>query len=80
MAVPVKADIVYYRTKPDFELEFNLNGCCNMRLLSSKPKNRQEFLRAIRLAVSRSQIILTLGKLDGHRLQYRATRFVCVRS
>lgn len=65
MAVPVKADIVYYRTKPDFELEFNLNGCCNMRLLSSKPKNRQEFLRAIRLAVSRSQVILTLGKLDG---------------
>ena len=65
MAAPVKTDIVYYRTQSDFELEFNLNGCCSMRVLQNKPKTTQEFLKAMRLAVSRSQIILTLGDLSG---------------
>ena len=32
----VKVDIIYYDTSTDFELEFNLCGCCRMRLLTDK--------------------------------------------
>ena len=31
----IKLDIIYYRTPKDFEMEFNLCGCCRMRLLNS---------------------------------------------
>ena len=65
MATPIKADIIYYKADSDFELEFNLNGCCPMRLLSSKPVNDGELLSALSRAVSRSQIIFTVGSLKG---------------
>ncbi len=65
MAIPVKADIIYYRTPSDFELEFNLSGCCTMRLLSDRPQNEKDLLRSLSRAVSRSQIIFTVGSLEG---------------
>ena len=65
MATPIKADIIYYKADSDFELEFNLNGCCPMRLLSAKPQNSGELLSALGTAVSRSQIIFTVGSLKG---------------
>ncbi len=65
MATPIKADIIYYKAESDFELEFNLNGCCPMRLLSSKPHNDGELLSALSRAVSRSQLIFTVGSLKG---------------
>lgn len=65
MATPIKADIIYYKADSDFELEFNLNGCCPMRLLSSKPTSDGELLSALSRAVSRSQIIFTVGTLQG---------------
>ncbi len=65
MAAPIKTDIIYYCTDSDFELEFNLGGCCNMRLLSDRPKTKGEFLKSLGRAVGRSQIIFVLGSLDG---------------
>lgn len=63
MASPIKADIVYYKSPSDFELEFNLGSSSPMRLLSAKTQNENEFLRSMRLAVSRSQIIIVIGSL-----------------
>ena len=65
MAAPIKADIIYYDSASDFELEFNLCGCCTMRLLSDKPKDASAFLHSLSRAVSRSQLIFAVGKDDG---------------
>ncbi len=65
MAAPIKADAIYYKTPSDFELEFNICGCCTMRLLSSKPQTQKDFLRALSISVARSQIILAVGSLTG---------------
>ncbi len=74
MATPIKADIIYYKTDSDFELEFNLNGCCPMRLLSSKPQNDGELLQSLGRAVSRSQLIITVGCIKG---EYSVIYNVC---
>ncbi|MBR3593924.1 MAG: SpoIID/LytB domain-containing protein [Clostridia bacterium] len=65
MATPIKADIIYYSSASDFELEFNLCGCCTMRLLSDKPKDKASFLRSLGRAVSRSQLIFAVGTAEG---------------
>ena len=65
MAAPIKADVIYYNTPSDFELEFNICGCCTMRLLSTKPQTQKDFLRSLSVAVGRSQIILAIGTLEG---------------
>lgn len=59
----IKVDMVYYRTPSDFEMEFNLCGCCHMRLLSEKAQDRQSLVRALAKAVSRSRIIIACGPL-----------------
>ncbi len=64
MAAPIKADIIYYRSASDFELEFNLCGYCPMRLLSDKPKDSAAFLRSLGRAVSRSQLIFAVGSIE----------------
>ena len=65
MAAPIKADVIYYATASDFELEFNLCGCCTMRLLSDKPKDSASFVRSLSRAVSRSQIVFAVGNAQG---------------
>ncbi len=65
MAAPIKADIIYYCSASDFELEFNLCGCCTMRLLSDKPQDRASFVRSLGRAVSRSQLLFVVGQADG---------------
>ncbi len=65
MAAPIKADIIYYATASDFELEFNLCGCCTMRLLSDKPKESAAFVRSLSRAVSRSQVVFAIGNAEG---------------
>ncbi len=59
----IKVDMVYYRTPSDFEMEFNLCGCCHMRLLSEKAQDRQSLIRSLARAVSRSRIIIACGPL-----------------
>lgn len=61
----LKADIIYYKTATDFELEFNLCGCCRMRLLSDKTEDKKSFVHSLARAVSRSSVILIAGPLFG---------------
>lgn len=59
----IKVDTIYYLTNSDFEMEFNLCGCCKMRLLTDKAENAKNFVGLLSRAVSRSQVILCCGKL-----------------
>ncbi|MBE6808488.1 MAG: hypothetical protein E7524_03360 [Ruminococcaceae bacterium] len=61
----LKVDIVYYKTNTDFEMEFNLCGCCRMRLLTDKAPDRKTALHSLARAVSRSRIIIVTGALFG---------------
>ena len=61
-----KTDIIYYNTATDFELEFNLCGCCRMRLLNDKCDDKKTLLLSLSRAFSRSRvIILTAPLFDG---------------
>lgn len=59
----LKVDIIYHLTNSDFEMEFNLCGCCRMRLLSDKTADRKSLVSALSRAVSRSRIIIACGPL-----------------
>ncbi len=61
----IKVDIIYYNTGTDFELEFNLCGCCRMRLLTDKVSDKKTFVHDLARAVSRSRVILIAGQLFG---------------
>ncbi len=61
----IKVDIVYYMTATDFEFEFNLGSCCHMRLLNDKAKDKKAYVNSLARAVSRSQIILSVGPVFG---------------
>ena len=61
----LKVDIVYYKTNTDFEMEFNLCGCCRMRLLTDKAPDKKTLVHALSRAVSRSRIIMVVGSLFG---------------
>lgn len=61
----VKVDIIYFKTQTDFEMEFNLSGCCRMRLLTDKAPNKKILINQLVRAVSRSKIIMITGSLFG---------------
>lgn len=61
----IKTDIIYYNTNTDFELEFNLCGCCRMRLLNDKCSDRKSLLHSLARAVSRSKVIMIVAPLFG---------------
>ena len=61
----LKVDVIYYKTNTDFEMEFNLCGCCRMRLLTDKSPDRKTVLHSLARAVSRSRIIIITGNLFG---------------
>lgn len=60
-----KTDIIYYDTASDFELEFNLCGCCRMRLFNDKCNDKKSFLLSLSRAVSRSRVIIVTAPLFG---------------
>lgn len=62
----LKVDIIYYSTNTDFEMEFNLCGCCRMRLLTDKASDKKTFVHELARAVSRSRVIIIAGKLFGN--------------
>lgn len=62
----MKVDIIYYKTNTDFEMEFNLCGCCRMRLLTDKTPDRKTMVHSLARAVSRSKIIIIVGSLFGN--------------
>lgn len=59
----LKVDIIYHLSNSDFEMEFNMCGCCRMRLLSDKTADRKSLIGALSRAVSRSRIIIACGPL-----------------
>lgn len=61
----IKVDIAYYKTNTDFEMEFNLCGCCRMRLLTDKAPDKKTLVHSLARAVSRSRVIIIVGKLFG---------------
>ncbi len=61
-----KTDIIYYNTATDFELEFNLCGCCRMRLFNDKCSDKKTLFTSLSRAFARSRIIiLTAPLFDG---------------
>ena len=61
----IKVDIIYYKTNTDFEMEFNLCGCCRMRLLTDKAPDKKTLVHSLARAVSRSRVIIIVGNLFG---------------
>lgn len=62
----IKVDMIYYKAGTDFELEFNLCGCCRMRLLTDKASDKKNLLNLLVRAVARSRVILIAGDLFGN--------------
>ncbi|MEE1055109.1 MAG: hypothetical protein U0L36_04660, partial [Acutalibacteraceae bacterium] len=61
----IKVDIIYYQTNTDFEMEFNLCGCCRMRLLTDNAPDKKTLVHSLARAVSRSRVIIIVGNLFG---------------
>ncbi|MBO5913649.1 MAG: hypothetical protein J6Q76_09290, partial [Clostridia bacterium] len=61
MAKDVKIEILYYKTATDISLEFGLHGDYPLRILHSNCNSIEEFFKALKRAISRSEIILTVG-------------------
>ncbi len=59
----IKVDIIYHLTASDFEMEFNLGGCCRMRLLTDKTQDKKSLVNSLAKAVSRSRVIIACGPL-----------------
>ena len=63
----IKIDIIYYKSDTDFEMEFNLGGCCRMRLLTGKSFDEKTTVHCLARAVSRSKVIMVVGPLFGKK-------------
>ena len=61
----IRVDIVYYLCDTDFEMEFNLNGCCPMRMLKGSAADRGALVKNLAKAVQRSRVIMCCGPLFG---------------
>ncbi len=65
MAENLRVDIIYHRMASDFEMEFNLGGCCRMRMLTDKTTDAKGFVKALARGVDRSRVIIGCGPLFG---------------
>lgn len=61
----LKVDVIYHASPSDFEMEFNLNCTCHMRLLSANTTDKKGFINSLIRAVSRSRVIIACGPLFG---------------
>ena len=61
----LKLDIIYYKTASDFELEFNLSGCCRMRMFKDKVDTPKGLVNTLARDVARSKIIIVVTELFG---------------
>ncbi|MBP3706178.1 MAG: hypothetical protein J6J13_02885 [Clostridia bacterium] len=61
----IRVDVIYYNCDTDFEMEFNLNGCCPMRMLTGSTPEKSGLVKSLAKAVSRSKIIICCGQLFG---------------
>lgn len=65
MVSNIKTEIIYYCGPTDFEFEFNLNGSCHMRLLTSVANDSTSLLKALQRSITRSKVILIIGNIKG---------------
>lgn len=65
MVQNLKVDVIYHLTPSDFEMEFNLCGCCRMRMLSDKTTDKKSLVRALARDVARSRVIIACGPIFG---------------
>ncbi len=65
----IKTEIVYYKIPKDFELEFNICGCCNMRLLTSTEEDENKLLSVMARAIERNKIIIITGLLNDDTIE-----------
>ncbi len=61
MSKDVKIEIIYFKSDTDVSLEFGLHGNYPVRLLSSSSNDLSTFFNLLKRAVSRSEIIITVG-------------------
>lgn len=61
----LKLNILYYNTPSDFEMEFNLNGCCRMRIFKDKVETPKEFVSTLAKDIDRSKITIIVTDLKG---------------
>ncbi len=61
MPKDVKLEIIYFKQNNDISLEFGLHGNYSLRILSSRAVDKKGFLSALKRAVSRSAIIISVG-------------------
>ena len=61
----LKIDIIYYKTASDFEMEFNLSGCCRMRMFKDKVDTPKGLVNTLARDVSRSKITIIVTELYG---------------
>ena len=61
----LKIDIIYYKTASDFEMEFNLSGCCRMRMFKDKVETPKGLVNTLARDVSRSKITIIVTELFG---------------
>ena len=59
----IRTEIIYYTIPTDFELEFNIRGCCNMRLLTCSENDENKLLSVMARAISRNKIVIITGPL-----------------
>ena len=67
MIQSIKVDVIYYSIGSDFEMEFNLCGCCRMRLLTDKVYTQSDFSKSLARSVKRSKVIILCGPLFGEK-------------
>ena len=61
----LKIDIIYFKTASDFEMEFNLSGCCRMRMFKDKVDTPKGLVNTLARDVSRSKITIIVTELFG---------------
>lgn len=64
MSKDIKVEVIYYKAQTDISLEFGLHGQYSLRLLSSDCNDIDTFFQSLKRAVSRSEIIITVGGFD----------------
>ena len=61
MVPELSLEVIYYKQKTDFKLEFALCSACSVRFLSTLTETQQDFTNALRRAFSRSRAVVLVG-------------------
>lgn len=65
MVQSIKTEVIYYGMDGDFEFEFNLCGCCQMRMLKESVNDNASLLKALQRGIIRSRVIIIVGNILG---------------